>query len=271
MRTPILFWILLAAVPLAQAQPAAGNAREQAAACAGCHGAQGEGNPASGFPRLAAQPQSYLARQLVAYADGSRKNQVMSPIAQGLSRQQIDALAAYYASLAAPAAKAAAPTPQAAKRGEQLATVGDNKLGVQGCANCHGPGGAGEPPSYPYLGGQHAAYLTAALAEWKSGARNTDPSLQMNIIAKRLSDSDMAALAAYYAGLPPPAPAAQRGNVAAGSAQRSAAGGASSGTSGTPTQGVGAEQGQATSGGGQGPGGGGGASGSGASGSGPGK
>ncbi|MCS6474378.1 c-type cytochrome, partial [Burkholderia thailandensis] len=43
------------------------------AACIGCHGAQGEGNAAAGFPRLAGTNAAYLAAQLAAFADGSRQ------------------------------------------------------------------------------------------------------------------------------------------------------------------------------------------------------
>src|SRR5690606_27325402 len=49
------------------------------------------------------QPGPYLARQLEAYADGSRANAVMAPIAKGMSDEQKRAVAAYYASLSAPA------------------------------------------------------------------------------------------------------------------------------------------------------------------------
>ena len=240
------------------------------AACAGCHGARGEGNNTSGFPRLAGQPRAYLAHQLASYANGSRNHPVMGPIARGLTTQQVDAVASYYAGLSAPAISStatSAPSVQVLQRGRVLATVGDERLGVQGCANCHGPGGAGEPPTTPYLAGQSASYLSTALAEWKSGARKTDPSTQMNIITKRLSDSDIAALAAFYAAQPAPVPETQRIAVPA----RPGSTGATSTTGrATPSQGIGTEQGQPTSGGSQGPGGGGAASGSGPSGSGKG-
>ena len=245
------------------------NANPVVATCASCHGAKGEGNAASNFPRIAGQSKAYLARQLKNYADGSRKNQVMEPIAKGLTPQQIDEVAGYFSALSPPEAKSAQgnKNAQAQKRGEALATVGDDKLGVQGCANCHGPGGSGEPPTYPYLGGQHAGYLSAALSEWKNGTRKTDPSMQMNMIAKRLSDADINALSAYYASLTPPAPATQRTNTAAGTQERPAA--APSGTaqgSGSASQAVGAEQGEPTSGGSQSIGGGGASTGSGSSG-----
>ena len=80
----------------AQAQPA------NPQACAGCHGARGEGG-STGGPALAGQPQAYLVRQLDAYADGRRQHAVMSPIARGLRPEEREELAAYYARLQPPA------------------------------------------------------------------------------------------------------------------------------------------------------------------------
>jgi cytochrome c553 len=292
MKTSTILFSLLAAtaLPAAAQNNAAGDelgrqiadkgAGGAVAACASCHGAKGEGNPAGNFPRIAGQSQIYLAHQLTSFADGSRKsaNPVMEQIAKGLNRQQIEAVSAYYAGLEAPATKTAAPAsaPKSdASRGETLAMRGDARINVQACANCHGPGGNGEPPAYPYLAGQQAAYLQTTLQEWKNGQRNTDPSGQMQLIAKRLSDSDIAAAAAYYAARPAPAPVGTRVVMQAGRTPAQTSSGGGGGTSGsqaaqggsTPVQGIGSEQGAATGGGGQGPGGGGGASGSGPSGS----
>jgi cytochrome c553 len=237
----------------AQAQtPSAGGARETgkqiatsgasgAAACASCHGQQGEGMAASNFPRIAGQPHAYLVRQLASYANGSRSNPIMAPIAKALNEQQIAAVAAYYASLEAPSKPAAKAPPQ--KRGQQLADIGDERIGVQGCVNCHGPGGIGQPPLYPYLAGQYAGYLTTALGEWKSDARKTDPSKQMNLIARRMSDSDIKSVSAYYAAQPAPPPTEKRVNVPAGSAARPVAPAPQAKQPAPPTKGVGVEQG----------------------------
>lgn len=239
----------------AQGQGTAAAAPASAATCAGCHGAQGEGNAAGGFPRIAGQAQTYLARQLASYADGSRNNAVMTPIAKGLSAQQAQEVSAYYASLKAPSA---APAKAAAKaqvnRGQQLAAVGDDSKMVQACANCHGPGGAGSPPTYPYLAGQHSGYLSAAMAEWKSGNRKNDQSQQMPMIAQRLTDADVASVAAYYSSLPAPAP--WQPQVAASVARAPAAttpSGPGPAESGAKAPGV--EQGQPTQGNTVGPGG----------------
>jgi cytochrome c553 len=253
LTTVIAFASQAGAQGTAGTAPNASNAPSSAATCAGCHGAKGEGNAASNFPRLAGQPQAYLAHQLRSYADGSRNNSVMGPIAKGLSPQQIDEVAAYFAAMEAPASKPAAKQVQVSKRGQQLATIGDEKIAVQGCANCHGPMGSGEPPSYPYLAGQVEGYLKSALAEWKDGSRKTDPSLQMPMIAKRLSDSDITALAAYYAAQTPPPPATQRQQLP----ERPSGNAAPSGGASQAGKSVGVEQGEPTTGGSQGPGGGG--------------
>lgn len=232
-------------------------------ACAACHGAQGEGNAAGGFPRIAGQSAWYLGKQLAAYANGARVNPVMEPIAKGLSAEQIRDVAAYYASLGGGTAAAAAGAAGGA-RGLQLATKGDETRRVQACANCHGPGGSGEPPITPYLAGQHANYLSAAMKAWKSGARKTDPSGQMVQIAQALNDADVAAVAAYFSAQPAPPPASKQVNVATGTVAHPAmpaapgapgphvAGAAASGVTGSGT-----EQGAPLTGGGQGAAGGG--------------
>lgn len=239
------------------------------AACNTCHGAAGEGQAAAGFPRLAGQAGAYLRHELESYANGTRKNAVMEPIATAMTSEQRAAAAVYYASL--PPNAAAVPSGVAVPardRGSVLATIGDSARGVQACANCHGPGGIGSGELYPYLASQHPGYLSATMGAWRDGTRNNDPSGQMPVITRSLAPQDVAALAAYYGALPPrdkpmdaermaapgfaPAPAVSSGprtevsGAGATTAPAAAAGGA------------GITQGSATTGGAQGPGGGGG-------------
>lgn len=156
----------------------------------------GEGRPEGGYPRLAGQPQAYLERQLESYADGRRASVVMAPLAKRLSREERQGLAAHFSRL-----KNDFPEKlSTSTRGHALATLGDNELRVQACQNCHGPGGTGQPPFGPYLAGLHRDYLEAELRAWRRGARRSDPSGQMGVIARQLTDADIAALAAYYAG-----------------------------------------------------------------------
>jgi cytochrome c553 len=173
--------------------------------CVSCHGANGEGNTQVGAPRIAGQPAPYLERQLAAFADGRRDNAIMSPIAKPLSAEQRSALADYYAALNAPATIPAAAKASAGStgspanaRGRTLAATGNESLHVQACDNCHGPGGTGFGDTNPYLTGLDAHYLVAALDEWKTGTRKTDPSAQMNLIAGALSAADIQAVATYY-------------------------------------------------------------------------
>jgi cytochrome c553 len=220
------------------------------AACASCHGANGEGNAQTGFPRLAGLGRIYLLHQLDTYADGSRKNAIMQPIAAAMNDAQRQAAAAYYASLgpAAGASKPAAPG-----REPTLAVQGDDRRQVQACANCHGPQGVGDAAANPYLAGQHAAYLTATLGAWKSGERNNDPSGQMPIIAKALTDEEVRGLVAYYAGLPPPAARNAQAAPAPLQGQRQVVQSGPSAATAAP-QGTGTQQGAALTGGAQGQG-----------------
>jgi cytochrome c553 len=190
----------------------------------------------------------------------------MQPIAKAMNAQQIRDVSAYYASLeggAAAAAPDAKPSAAAVERGRVLSEIGDARLGVQSCANCHGPGGMGKQPAYPYLAAQNATYLTASMGAWKSGARKTDDSGQMPHIAQALADADVAALSSYFSAQPAPPPAAKLVSIPAGSRQRPAVDAAAGApgprtAGGTTVRGSGTEGGTPTTGGSQGPGGGGG-------------
>jgi len=71
-----------------------------ATACQACHGKDGIGvTPQT--PNLAGQKELYLSNQLIAYRSGTRKNNIMSPLAKPLSDEDIANLAAYFASLPA--------------------------------------------------------------------------------------------------------------------------------------------------------------------------
>jgi cytochrome c553 len=121
----------------------------------------------------------------------------MTPIAKALSSSDITAVAAYYAGVSAPFLPLKNAKPMLVKRGEQLAKVGDAAKDLQSCNNCHGPGGAGEPPAIPYLGGQYARYIAFQLTMWKRGFRKNSPDAMADV-AKRLNDQEIAAVAAYY-------------------------------------------------------------------------
>ena len=79
------------------ADAAAGKEKSQL--CAACHGADGNTPTMPEYPKLAGQPADYLEKVLRDYKKGARKNPTMMPLAQGLSKQDIKDLAAYYSKL----------------------------------------------------------------------------------------------------------------------------------------------------------------------------
>ena len=155
--------------------------------CVPCHGTRGEGKPTAGFPRIAAQSPSYIRKQLDSYADGSRRDPVMEPIAKGLPPGLRAEVAAYYAQVDGPALSSASVlTKSWQDRGRLLANHGDLTSRVQACVNCHGPAGVGQPPALPYLAGLHDGYIRATLIAWQDGRRRNDAGQQMALIAKGL-------------------------------------------------------------------------------------
>jgi cytochrome c553 len=71
------------------------------AACVSCHGANGT-SPAANFPHLGGQYETYLLRTLKRYKSGERQNAIMQGMVAGLSEDNMENLAAYYASQPGP-------------------------------------------------------------------------------------------------------------------------------------------------------------------------
>lgn len=85
-------------------------------------------------------------------------------------------------------------------------------LGESNCARCHGAEGVSKTPGIPHIAGQRAAYLYAELVAYKSGQRSNQA---MASVVRFLSDEALVKVSAYFSSLPPPAPAPQRGAIAA--------------------------------------------------------
>jgi cytochrome c553 len=81
------------------------------------------------------------------------------------------------------------------------ATAGDIEAGrakAQMCVVCHGPLGLSVRPDAPNIAGHPEVYLLAKLRDYRSGRRQNE---LMNVIAKGLSDEDIANLAAWYSAI----------------------------------------------------------------------
>ncbi|HET6632279.1 MAG TPA: c-type cytochrome [Rhodanobacteraceae bacterium] len=180
----------------------AGNGRG-APPCATCHGANGGGQAAAGYPRLAGLDAAYLNRQVQSFVNGSRSNPVMVAIAKALSDEERQALSAYYAAMPvpAPAGKDSA-SPSDNPVGQSLAQRGRWSRQVPGCVACHGPHGVGVGAHFPPLAGQPAAYLASQLTAWQKGTRRNDPLDLMQHVAAALSAADIEAVSAWFAAQP---------------------------------------------------------------------
>ncbi|HSJ48677.1 MAG TPA: c-type cytochrome [Gammaproteobacteria bacterium] len=194
--TAVVSMLAVSGPSLAAGDAAAGKTKS--ASCVACHGADGNSmNPE--WPTLAGQHPDYLVKQLRNFKDGDRNNALMSPMAAPLSDQDMQDLAAYYASQTAKPGQA---DPDLVEQGRQLYRGGNMSTGVAACIACHGPMGAGNPPAnFPALAGQHAAYTVNQLKAFKRGERANDAGKMMQNIAAKMSEAEMQAVASYIQGM----------------------------------------------------------------------
>jgi len=220
---------LLSMSGVTQAEPSIKAGKEKSAACAGCHGETGN-SLVSMYPKLASQNEEYIIKQLYAFKDGSRNGPMMSAMVAGLSKANIQDIAAYYESQAVsenslPAIeiddddeaeegaslteeqqqavneqKQAAETQQSAQlnSGHDIYLNGHLESEISACIACHGPQGEGnKPAAFPALNGQHAGYLEKTLQDFKAGKRTNNEQNMMRMIAKRMSDKEIKDVSLY--------------------------------------------------------------------------
>ncbi|WP_416316094.1 c-type cytochrome [Thalassotalea sp. HSM 43] len=172
----------------------AGEAK--AMVCAACHGADGN-QPLPNHPKLAGQHESYLVKQLQDFKSGDREDAIMAGQVAGLSDDDMQNLAAYFASK-----KVTPVTAEANEVGKKLYQGGDAARGITACIACHGTDGKGAGlAGFPKVGSQTADYTKVQLEKFRSGVRNNDMNSMMANIAAKLTDEDIAALAEYMASL----------------------------------------------------------------------
>lgn len=181
-------------------------------ACLSCHGLDGAGDGVS-TPRLAGLDAGYLQKQLGDYADGTRPDEVMGPIAKWLDDGDRRAVAAWYAGLPPPGGtRPVTPVPAIYLTG--------------GCGSCHGPDGQGVGAGNPAISGQPAGYTLDQLRRWKRAERRNDPRGVMADAVADLTDVEMRAIAAWLETVPaarPPDSAAASASAGAAAAARPAA------------------------------------------------
>ena len=185
-----------------KADPAKGKVIAETV-CVACHGADGN-SLASANPHLAQQGEEYIYKQLKNFkaADGkpaARVNPIMGGMVAALSDEDMRNLAAWFSSQKAKPAVAMDESKIAL--GQKIWRQGDFRKGIPACAGCHGPAGAGLPAQYPRLAGQFPEYTEAQLKTFRTEERNNDPEKMMRMIAAKMSDPEIKAVAEYAAGL----------------------------------------------------------------------
>jgi cytochrome c553 len=185
-----IFALMVSLLLLNTAAWAADEIPAKAAMCVGCHGVNGNSSM-PGVPSLAAQNARYIYLQLRDYQEGRRDNLMMSPMAAGLTRPEMQELATYFSKqkLSSKNFKA---DPDKAKLGLAKA---DETL----CAMCHLGEFKGQN-EIPKVAGQNFDYIIKTLKDFKAKNRTNDAG-NMTSVASTLSEEDIENLGHYIAGL----------------------------------------------------------------------
>ncbi len=209
-----LLQALISAEPArAQSQPvaAAGSIADMAnrvLPCAPCHGAQGEGGKNPYFPRLAGKPGGYLFNQLLAFSQGRRHYAPMNYLLEFQREDYLRAMAAYFSQQQLQIA-AAPPSTTASKavldHGEDLVEHGAPARSIPPCSGCHGARLTSMEAGIPGLLALNPDYIIAQLGAWRYGTRTATAPDCMQLVAARLTDADVVAVAAWLASRPLPA------------------------------------------------------------------
>lgn len=212
MKSLKLFVLLLTgwlSLPAVAGDVDAGESK--AAVCAACHGTDGN-SPTDEFPSLAGQGARYIVKQLQDYKSGARENAIMQAQVMGLSEEDMQDLAAFYAAQTSTQRRA---DPELVEMGERLYRGGNLESGVSACSGCHGPAGDGiEAAAFPALAGQYARYTASQLRAFRAAGRDDldapayrhndteaeEPGM-MQSVAARMTDREIQAVASFIQGL----------------------------------------------------------------------
>ena len=192
---------VLAALTLASANAQGQDVNQMVdTVCAKCHGKDGN-SESPRYPKLAGQLKGYLLAQLKAFRDQSRKDADAHAYMWGISQLVDDAMAVKLADYFS-ARKPARGTPgdaQLVAKGKAIYEAGVKSKNIPACVLCHARDGQGISV-FPRLAGQHAQYIAGQLKVFHTDDR---PNLAviMKPVVERLSDEEIAQVAAYLQGL----------------------------------------------------------------------
>ena len=163
---------------------------EKAQICSACHGEAGIPQETT-TPVIWGQNEGYLYLQLRDYKSGARKNELMSPIAAALEKDDLLALAAYFTKLKWPNLQQPSAPAAVAKKAE----AANASIGCKGCHLAHFQGDG----TTARLAGQWQEYLQATMMAFRDESRGNNPG--MSDLMDATAPDDIAALAQYLAGL----------------------------------------------------------------------
>lgn len=204
-----------AQVPAGAASVAAAPDRQgmedRLAACAFCHGKQGEGDlgrRGGVYPRLAGQPAGYLYQQMEQFVGDERTGippvALMRDLLKDLSPDYLQKIATFYQEATPAFPPPGKYDPAQLQRGRTLVEQGLPAKQVPACTSCHGADLRGHAPLAAALAGQNERYLTVQFMHWLQGQRSGQLHQR---IARALSQQQIQAVSAYLSSLrPQPAP-----------------------------------------------------------------
>lgn len=122
----------------------------------------------------------------------------MAPAVAAIKPGDVAGLAAYYA--AQKAAPGKVEDAGLAAAGRKLYDDGNDASGIPACSGCHMEQGQGNERN-PRVAGQHQAYTMQQMKDFKAGTRNNDKGRVMRVVAERMTEREMQAVAEYLAAL----------------------------------------------------------------------
>jgi cytochrome c553 len=185
-------YFYLCLLPVAVTIPAQAQQQtveQKAAVCAACHGEKGIPVDKS-FPIVWGQHQGYLYLQLRDFKSGARKNEFMQPVVADLSRDDMMALAEYFA-------KKPWPDLRQKPASDADAAIANRANVAIGCTGCHLGRYQGDA-TVPRLAGQNHDYLLKEMRDFRARVRGNNPG--MTDLMKATAAGDLAPVANDLAG-----------------------------------------------------------------------
>jgi cytochrome c553 len=186
-RSGIAATLFLLSVTSAQAQ----TVQERLVTCLACHGETGQSTTPL-TPSLGAQPAFFLNIQMFMFREKIRAVPLMNQMMQGVSNNDLKAMAAAIAKLPPP--KPPDETPDAARMAATRTLAEQNRCNV-----CHGSDYAGGE-NVPRIAGQREDYLAKTLREYKSNTRRGYDAAMADVLHS-VSDEQMGDLAYFLSRL----------------------------------------------------------------------